>query len=189
MAHLRTQAASLLVVLMLAVSNPGLFAEQSATDGIETLTRQDPGLLEREPVRVWHDLDMQEMRLDTDGVGVLSTQADPFVGVLAEHSSMAELHRFETLKPNDGIWRISHTRNPNGEFSLVRSTSEEAESLRVSVGGAEAEMLEPRQTLLLACGAKLDGLEMRIETGAGKVLYTGEMRCGDAVSVNRGVAQ
>ncbi len=181
MAHLNIRSASLLVAWLLAVGHSGLRAEESTPDEVGTLERQIPKLIERGPSLGGSDSDLRETRIDVEGIGTQSIQSDPFVGVLAEHSSVAELHRSETLRPSDGIWRTSHTRNPMGDFSLVRSTA----PMRVSIGNAPTNALEARETLELPCG---EAEEIRIETDAGKVIYTGEMRCGDAIYVNREVA-
>ncbi len=186
MAHFNSSAASLFVAFILALGHSGLSAQESLDDA-GTLERRTLGLSESTPRASDHRTELHETRLigtdsDTD-IGALSSDSASFFGVFAEHSAVAELHRFETLRPADGIWRISHTRNPNGEFSLVRSS----DAVQVSIGGAPSHAIAGYETLELACSKTAQAI--RIESDSGKNIYSGEMRCGDAIFVDRGVAQ
>ncbi|MCY4040512.1 MAG: hypothetical protein OXF72_04555 [Gammaproteobacteria bacterium] len=114
---------------------------------------------------------------------MLSSDGDPFLGVPAEHSSIAEIHRFEMLRPAaEGTWRTSHTHNPNGEFSLVRSS----DAVQVSIGDAPSQTVTAHETLEIACN---EAQPVRIASDAGKIIYSGKLRCGDAIFVNLGAAQ
>lgn len=189
MERLRTFSSTLLCVVLAVASVHAWGENASEDDPSETLVRRSPALLERDSINQAHAPDLREIQFDEANVGALSSDRQAFDGVFAPHSSIAELHQFVSLKSAQPGARISHTRNPNGRFSLLRSTSETAASLFVSIGDGEAETLAARKTLRLDCDAFAEGSEFAIKNGDGKVIYADTIRCGDAISVHSEVAQ
>lgn len=172
------------------VGQPALSEEGQAPPDAGGLVRQAQ-TLEQLSVRSFHrESDLREVPLTSHSqMSMRPTPQLSSTANLVQHASSAALVHGERIQGASGIWSVMHTRNANGSFSLLRSTRETAQDLRVSIGNGEARELAARETIFWQCTSDEPAKQVRIESAAGKSIYLGEAKCGDTISVKHGGGQ
>ena len=163
--------------------------DERAEASSDALRHQSQPSLEGKSLHQQRSLDMLEIQFEGASLSTFSNQAELLTARTSDKSSMVELVSSVSSRPAHQASRVSHTRNPNGSFSLLRSSEESAPPLTVYIGASAVRKLGARETVVFDCDRLESPSELSIKTEKGKEIYAGEMNCGDAISVHLRAAQ